>query len=127
MADRTAYWAVVGEYELPARPASAGTARTLVTSALAGSSEEQLDAARLLVTELVGNAVRGSAEPIELRIAVTDGTIGIALRDHATGVPTPRRATDDSGSGRGLHLVEVLSSTWGWDVDDAGKTVWFEL
>jgi hypothetical protein len=33
----------------------------------------------------------------------------------------------DATSGRGLSLVEALSTSWGWTATHGGKFVWFEL
>jgi hypothetical protein len=39
----------------------------------------------------------------------------------------PRRPSDEAESGRGLGLVEMLSSNWGVITRAGGKTVWFEV
>jgi hypothetical protein len=36
--------------------------------------------------------------------------------------PDPARAR-----GRGVHLVEALSSRWGWTADPPGKVVWADV
>ncbi|WP_433374857.1 ATP-binding protein [Streptosporangium sp. CA-115845] len=35
-------------------------------------------------------------------------------------------ADPDSGGGRGLWLVQQLSSDWGWYETSAGRVVWFQ-
>ncbi|CAL9624246.1 hypothetical protein SUDANB15_05898 [Streptomyces sp. enrichment culture] len=94
--------------------------------------------ASLLVAELAANAVRHGrvrgrdfglrltvyAEDATLRIEVTDARPD--RRPPAPGTLTP--APFDTGSGRGLLLVEALSSRWGTTCGDPyTKTVWCEV
>ena len=46
------------------------------------------------------------------------------LHEHAVAV---RQAAPDAEGGRGLQLVDLLSSAWGTEADSFGKTVWFRL
>jgi anti-sigma regulatory factor (Ser/Thr protein kinase) len=93
---------------------------------------ELLTLARLLMSELINNCVvHGAAPgpgtwidvtasifPDALRIEVSDG--GPNFRHH------PSRPPTDEGSGRGLYLIEQLSSRWG--ISEGGRTrAWFEL
>jgi len=39
----------------------------------------------------------------------------------------PRIAEPDALNGRGLVIVEALSTRWGWEPHDGGKIVWAEL
>jgi hypothetical protein len=43
------------------------------------------------------------------------------------GVVVPRIAEPDALNGRGLVIVEALSTRWGWEPRDGGKVVWAEL
>jgi signal transduction histidine kinase len=83
--------------------------------------------ARLLVTELVTNAVRHGRgetvriildrpEPDRLRCEVIDDGHGF--------LPIARAGSRDGG-GWGLNLVEQLSESWG--VREGSTHVWFEL
>jgi anti-sigma regulatory factor (Ser/Thr protein kinase) len=93
------------------------------------------DDVRLLVTELVSNAVRHAhiedAEPLRLRAWRRDATLHIELWDAgADGIvaPGPPRLPDAPRSGGfGLNLVARLSSDWGVHRDARGTTVWLEL
>ena len=85
--------------------------------------------ARLLVTELVANAVR-HVEPhgdIGMQVRLRAGSLHVEVIDPGAGfVPCPRTDESPLGSGWGLHLVCELSDRWG--VDSAGPTrVWFEI
>jgi two-component sensor histidine kinase len=77
----------------------------------------------LLLTELVTNAVtHGMASalaPIQVDCSSLDGTIGVEVTN--IGIPF------ESERGRGLTLVDALSSRWGSRHEDGQTTVWFEL
>lgn len=84
---------------------------------------------RLLVSELVANAVRHVDHDGDIRIHldIRAGSLRVEVSDPGSGF-VPRARTDDSplGSGWGLHLVAELSDRWG--VDHTGPTrVWFEI
>jgi anti-sigma regulatory factor (Ser/Thr protein kinase) len=54
----------------------------------------------------------------------------ILVRDFHPGIPTPRHASEDEESGRGLLLVESISDQFGWyrpDDGTPGKVVWAVL
>jgi Histidine kinase-like ATPase domain len=86
---------------------------------------------RLLVTELVSNAVRhGTREtyaPIELSVVAAPHRVRAEVIDRGSGFTPPARSEgDDQASGWGLHLVEQLSDRWG--LQQNGRTVvWFEI
>lgn len=85
--------------------------------------------ARLLVSELVANAVRHAERDgeIGMHVAVVDDSLRVEVVDSGSGF-TPRARTSESplGSGWGLHLVDELSDRWG--VGSSGPTrVWFEM
>ena len=90
-----------------------------------------VDDAQLLVSELVGNAVRHGRTAIALRVRSSPPGIGVAVTDHGATPVEERVAMPDehATSGRGLAIVAALSSAWGVDAADPppGKTVWFEL
>jgi anti-sigma regulatory factor (Ser/Thr protein kinase) len=93
---------------------------------------EVLEQAELLLSELINNCVlHGAAANPDARIDVTASifpqSVWIEVCD---GGPTfqhkPRKPSPDSYSGRGLYLVEQLSSRWGISPRGAAR-VWFEL
>ena len=53
--------------------------------------------------------------------------IWIAIEDVGAATPKSRVATPDASGGRGVHIVEELARTWGWDPVTTGKIVWAEL
>ena len=116
--------------DLPADATSPGRARVFVADLLEQWNLLTLvDAATLLTSELVTNAVRHAGTGMELTVSHTDDrTVRIAVTDRAPGADVQVRVSgDDAEGGRGLFLVEQLASGWGSAVDDNAKTVWFEL
>ncbi|PPK98332.1 histidine kinase-like protein [Kineococcus xinjiangensis] len=87
-----------------------------------------LEEAKLLVTEVVTNAVAHGGPPITLRLTC-DGTPGmlVAVSDGGSEAPVRREAAPEATSGRGIALVDLLSDDWGVDLRETGKTVWFHL
>ena len=113
---------------LSADPVSARKARQFVVSTLLGWDVEHLiDTASLLTSELVTNAVMHANSDIELRLAKEVDLIRFEVEDHGTGQPVARHPAAEETSGRGLNLVDTLSSAWGVDHVRSGKAVWFEL
>ncbi|MFZ0159682.1 MAG: ATP-binding protein [Kineosporiaceae bacterium] len=121
---------------LPHRAEAVAAARRRIRSALgeAGLSGPVLDDAEVVVSELLGNAVRhghaiaGGVIVLgwqvlqsELQLRVTDGGgSGRAVE--------AREAPATAVCGRGLHIVERLSTSWGVTEHVGGlRTVWAML
>lgn len=86
------------------------------------------DAATLIVSELVANAIVHAATPAGLRAQWSNGVLRLEVMDHAEGSPPdPKVAEPDDESGRGLFLVDALSTAWGVESTDHGKVVWAEV
>ena len=90
--------------------------------------EEQADAVRLLVTELVTNSVKFAGKgTIEVRLRIDPDKVHVEVLDDGPGfVPSRDRPALTDTSGRGLYLVEALSNRWGVSMDGR-SCVWFEL
>ncbi|MFE9257972.1 ATP-binding protein [Streptomyces sp. NPDC006879] len=116
---------------LPSRPESAGAARRLTQCVVVrqwGLSTQIAEHAVLLVSELVGNAVRHTgARVFGLRMLRRRGWIRIEVRDPSRGLPCLLPVRELDVSGRGLFLVDKLSDRWGADLLPRGKTTWFEM
>jgi anti-sigma regulatory factor (Ser/Thr protein kinase) len=114
---------------LPPEPGSVARARTEVCNAMEPDLDDgQLEALKLLVSEVVTNAVRhGSAtEPVQLN-AHWNSEVRVEVCDHGDGfTPHPRMGALDDPGGFGLYLVGRLADKWGVETDD-GTTVWFVL
>lgn len=119
------------EVPLPSRPESAATARRLAQVVILRQwrlSPRMTEDAVLLVSELVGNAVRHTgARVFGLRMRRRPGWIRIEVRDPSRGLPCLIPVQETDISGRGLFLVDKLSDRWGVDLLPRGKTTWFEM
>ncbi|WP_442814715.1 ATP-binding SpoIIE family protein phosphatase [Streptomyces sp. NBC_01198] len=116
-----AYWFLEPQDQTP------GRARRLVRQALRRwDLEDQLDAAELLVSEIVTNAVRYADRPITLRLLRTD-VLRCEVGDDAPLLPRMRLSTPQDEGGRGLYIVNQVAQRWGATRLGAGKVVWFEL
>ncbi|MCF6525173.1 ATP-binding protein [Streptomyces sp. JJ36] len=119
------------EVRLPNRPESACTARRLteaVTQQRWALPAQPAEHAVLLVSELVGNAVRHTgAHTFGLRMLRRRGWIRIEVRDPSRGLPCLLPVHEMDTSGRGLWLVDKLADRWGVDLLPRGKNTWFEM
>jgi anti-sigma regulatory factor (Ser/Thr protein kinase) len=114
--------------DLPPEPASATRARALARERLESScTDEVLDTVALLVTELVTNAILHARTPLRLTLEFRPAHVRICVHDGSTEPPTLRHYGSDAVTGRGLALVEQLSSSWGVDAMATGKVVWCEV
>lgn len=97
---------------------------------------------QLIVSELAANAVAASADKsgspwyIEGRMPVIRvcllsdwALLRVEVWDQAPGIPLLRSPGDLDESGRGLALVDHLSTRWGWHpaAGQPGKCVWAEV
>ncbi|MGH2904995.1 MAG: ATP-binding protein [Solirubrobacteraceae bacterium] len=92
--------------------------------------ESQLEPLRLLVSELVTNAVKHSQAPsdatIALQVCLRPDGARVAVIDQGHGFIAAPRDPPQSGGGYGLYLVKRIAARWGVDETD-GTRVWFEL
>lgn len=82
-----------------------------------GSDPAVVDDARLIATELVSNAVRHASPlgngTVLVRWDAEDSTLALSVCDGGgESEPRPRVAEADDVSGRGLAIVQALSSKW---------------
>lgn len=107
---------------------SAGRARKFVDETLRRwDCGEQLDVVTLLVSEVVTNAIVHAGTEFEVSVGLTADAVRIEVTDKQSVLPTPRDAADEDTSGRGLALLDALSSAWGVETRPGGKVVWFEV
>ncbi len=118
------------ELELPGHPDSVARARHAL-SGLARVTPALREDLRLLVSEVVTNAVRhasdGADDHVRLRIAELDSHVRVEVLDRGPGFTVPDIDPDPERSGGwGLWLVEQLADRWGIS-SQGGTCVWFEL
>lgn len=114
---------------LPGEPRSVARARGFLKDVLDGSEEHPaVDAASLLVSELVTNAVLHAASAVELTVRRQQGQVRVEVADASAKAPQRRTYKEEATTGRGLEMVELLAERWGVDTTaSGGKTVWFEV
>ena len=116
--------------ELVGEPAAAGDARRLVRETLRRWQLEHLDdAATLLVSEVVTNAVLHARTDLAVELELRDDAVRVTVSDGSPTVPSPRRYDLEASTGRGVRLVVALASAWGTEPCRTPwrKKVWFEL
>ncbi|OKI03408.1 hypothetical protein A6A06_39380 [Streptomyces sp. CB02923] len=117
------------EYTLPDDAESARWARRLTTAFLTdrrapAGAREQLDDARLIVSELVANAAEHGHSACRLRLRVDQGELTVEVQDDSPLPPRTGKLSLWAESGRGLAMVRLLASRFAVTGDrDGGKTV----
>jgi anti-sigma regulatory factor (Ser/Thr protein kinase) len=119
---------------MPAGPEAAKEARDFLASVGCRTHhQEVIFEAQLLVSELVGNAVRHGLPPVEVAVFCRGAdAMEVRVRDTGTrrgpaAIPDPEPPGEDAESGRGLMIVDLLSDAWGAVDEPDGTTVWFRL
>ncbi|WP_431924941.1 ATP-binding protein [Nonomuraea jabiensis] len=111
---------VLAKMILPGMARSVSLARRWVVDALTTAGHQDVESARLVTSELVGNAIlhTGSGRLGGL-VTVTiyevcDDLARIEVIDEgASTVPRPRESSEGDCCGRGLWLVQQMSCRWG--------------
>jgi anti-sigma regulatory factor (Ser/Thr protein kinase) len=122
--------AIAATYLVASEPEGVPAARRFVRDTLTRWSidGEARDAAVLCVSELVTNAVIHTLAGCEVRLVLHDGVLTTSVRDGGADGRLHGSTQDPLAThGRGLHLVEALSTRWGSRLDALGMTVWCEV
>jgi anti-sigma regulatory factor (Ser/Thr protein kinase) len=122
----------VATYSVAADPRAVAGARSFALTTLAawGVEENRVDTAILCLSELVTNAIMHTEAPCDLRLVLDRGVLTATVRDGgSTVVVDPSSLTLDplAVHGRGLQIVDALSTRWGSELDAVGMSVWFVL
>jgi anti-sigma regulatory factor (Ser/Thr protein kinase) len=123
-------WCVV----VPHHVRGARLVRRRLADALAGViGPDRLGDIVAVTAELVGNAIRHAA-PLPggvVRVAwrlLANGCVQVRVTDGGAATPPlPRFAPADALDGRGLAIVDALSTRWGVERDGLGQCVWAEI
>lgn len=83
----------------------------------------------LLTTEAITNAVvHGPPHGrVDVEARVYDHRVHVDVHDESTTRPVLCEPDLTALSGRGVMLIDTLSSSWGVEVHPGSKTVWFEV
>jgi anti-sigma regulatory factor (Ser/Thr protein kinase) len=120
-------------FEVPARVESVSRARRLVSERLElwGVDGDTRDTALLVVSELVTNAVvHTGGHLVSCQLHCTEGWLRVTVQDQGSTETGPRVCHGlEEERGRGLLLVEAVSTAWGtYDCErGTGRVVWAEL
>jgi anti-sigma regulatory factor (Ser/Thr protein kinase) len=123
--------AVLGSLTVPGSPRYVASTRAFITRTLSRLPGVDSDAATLLTSELVTNAIQHTksgdgGEVVINVIALPDGVL-VEVTDQGS-LGTPEVKNDlHTAEGRGLYLVQHLAGRWGFVRDGLGTTVWFHL
>jgi anti-sigma regulatory factor (Ser/Thr protein kinase) len=109
-------------------PASVASARRFVSGVLAGvSSDGVLDAAVLLTSEVVSNAILHARSAPTVTVTASALHVRVEIADGSSVLPVRKRYGAQATTGRGLLMLETLAASWGAEPAPDGKCVWFEL
>jgi anti-sigma regulatory factor (Ser/Thr protein kinase) len=119
------------EVRLAATARAPAEAREVIDRMEHDLDRDELEALRLLVSELITNSVRHAGldpgDCIDLDVDVGSDAVRVSVTDSGSGFPAPpREPSPAEPSGWGLLLVQRVADRWG--VSSDGRTsVWFEL
>lgn len=117
--------------DLPLEPGSARRAREQLEPFRKSLGERSFFDLRLLVSELVVEALNidSGAEDarIELRAELRDDRVHVEVADGGAAFRLPSRRPEPGEAGWGLHLVQRLSSRWGIRREPQRASVWLEM
>ena len=117
------------EVNLPHTVQAPGIARRSLVDWLRrapGVDASNLDAAKLLVSELVTNAVVHGRGEITLRATLDEHRLSVEVIDQGQGFERTVRQQDfESIGGRGLAIVEAEASRWG--IHEGTTHVWADI
>ena len=117
-------------WQLPPAPAAVPAARRHVDGVCHGMPERQVEVARLLVSELVTNALQHGHGCVVLVVDRDDAGLRVEVHDESTAMPVLAEASSLTERGWGLRMVAMLARSWGVSPrhdGEPGKRVWFVL
>jgi anti-sigma regulatory factor (Ser/Thr protein kinase) len=125
--ERVSWMGALVDIDLPREPTAGRRARELLAVHLTAELDQtELDTAKLIVTELVNNAVLHGQGTIALRVHLDADRLRIDVIDGGSGFERKaRRSKLDDFGGRGLRIVDAAASRWG--VHEGTTHVWCEL
>ena len=90
--------------------------------------DEAREAAEIVVTELVTNAVEHAESAAVVEVERRPSSFRLTVRDYDLSVvPQAHLPDPTSPRGRGLAMVAAVARDWGVEPHDDGKTIWAEM
>jgi anti-sigma regulatory factor (Ser/Thr protein kinase) len=112
----------------PRSPAAPAEARRFVSEWLvARGHADVVDTAQLTVSELAANAVTHARSDFTVSLGRSPDAIRIIVGDSSTDLPKRRQVSGFAPHGRGLYIVEAITSAMGHELVDGGKLVWADV
>lgn len=115
------------ELDLPRTPEAASIARRWLESRYDGNlADAALQNMKLVVSELVNNAVLHGIGDIRMSVTLAEGRMRVTVEDEGVNSPPIMTVQPRPGSGGfGLRVVDALAVAWG--VRDGASHVWVDL
>jgi serine/threonine-protein kinase RsbW len=119
-------------FELTGTPEAGLAARRALVACNGALPRTVRDDVRLLLTELVTNAVRhadaGPARLVRVELRQRRGAVRVAVCDEGSGfAPEAPCSRPDETGGWGLVLVDRIADRWAVTRTATGTCVWFEI
>jgi anti-sigma regulatory factor (Ser/Thr protein kinase) len=83
--------------------------------------------AETVTSELVTNAIEHAGAPqfnLEVMHLAGSGAVAVIVTDLSPDPPVKRDPAANAEHGRGLHIVDALSASWGWRTEERGKAMY---
>jgi hypothetical protein len=118
------------EIELPLEPESARRARSAIAPLGTHADISSFDDIRLLVSELVCDALAADPRPadgtITMEAEVSGGVTQVKVRFDGMTLRLPATKPRPAEPGWGVYLVRTLATRWGARHTNGSTYVWFE-
>jgi anti-sigma regulatory factor (Ser/Thr protein kinase) len=107
---------------------SVRSARRFIAECVEHVGLQRLPEVQLMVSELATNSVKHSCSRFDVTVErLNERRVRVEVRDFGPGMPEIIDGGSDADGGRGLHIVDLLSESWGVVTRPgaAGKSTWF--
>lgn len=116
---------LLGERVFEPVPQSVAAARRFVDELIGQIATS--DIIMLGVSELATNAVIHAQSDFRVSVLASHSVIRVEVSDSSPQLPVVGEPGPDGVGGRGIRILEHLSTSWGVEDHAGSKTVWFEL
>lgn len=103
-------------------------ARQFVSETLSDLPASFVEDVVLMVSELATNSITHAQSAFTLRLESDAASLRLEISDDGLDLPRKRTPRADEPFGRGLHIVDTLSESWGVELGaEGGKMIWIVL